>query len=166
MSQKVVVSPFRQFLWAAAWFGIAALGIVVVALNAEQIQSGDFSGQRTFGIIVFTPVIALVIGLALLWRGMSALRPFLEYRNQNSEVGLLYIDPAQFKGQKPGFFYAISGIFFTIWLAGLTVLLIFMEQLSQNVSGLVLAVMLLAVLVLVWIGTLFAGLRRRSRPLA
>ncbi len=159
-------NPRALLFWALAWVAVGALGLVVLALNSEQAAGFTFSGQRTFGIVVIVPVLALVLAVICVVRGVRAIVPQREYRQRWSAAERQRAERARLAGQPSTPFIVFSLGVAVVWAAGVTAVLVFLPELSGNPDGLSLAVMLLALLLMLWVPVLRAGLRRRAVDLA
>lgn len=161
----IPASPARSFVWAAAWVVVAALGGVVLVLDWQGVLNSDLSGQRTEGIVLFTPVAAAVIAILLVVRGARSLGAMRGYRARYSAAERARRQRERFAGQPSTPFIVFAAGLGVLWLAGTVATLIFLPNLLQRPSGLSLALMLLALLAMACISVLQAGLRRRAAEL-
>lgn len=155
-------NPAALLLWALAWVAVGALGLVVVALNSAQAAGFMFTGQRTFGMVVILPVLALVLAVICAVRGIRAIVPQREYRQRWSAAERQRAERARLAGQPSTPFIVFSLGVAVVWGVGVVAVVTFFPSLSRNPDGLSLAIMLLALLLMLWIPVLRAGLARRS----
>lgn len=155
-------NPAALFLWAFAWGAVGALGLVVVALNSAQAAGFTFTGQRTFGIVVILPVLALVLAVICAVRGVRAIVPQREYRQRWSAAERQRAERARLAGQPSTPFIVFSLGVAVVWGVAVVAVVTFLPTLSSNPDGLSMAVMLLALLLMLWVPVLRAGLRRRA----
>lgn len=157
-------APAALFAWAAAWAGVSVLGWVVFGMNLVRLAEADFSGQRTFGIVAFTPTIALVVAILCAVRAFRAIGPARAYRAQWSVLERKQAEQAHLAGQPSTPLIVFALAVAAIWVAGVTAVLVYLPALSSNVDGFSLAIMLLALVAMLWISVLRAGVRRRGVP--
>jgi hypothetical protein len=155
-------APGSQFGWAAAWLGVAALGFFILFPNWPGVVNSDLSGQRTVGIVLFTPIIALGMTVLCVVRGIWAVGAMGHYRSRWSEDEQRLAERKRL-AEQPSTPFIVFALFLAVpWLAGVLALLLFLPSLSGNPDGLALAVMLVALVAMAWIPILRAGLRRRA----
>lgn len=153
--------PATLVIWAIAWSIVSALGWVVFMLNLSRVAEADFSGQRTFGIVTFTPVIALAIAGLCLVQAIRAVGRTREYRSRWSPTEREDAERARLHGQPWVPFIVFALGLALIWSAGVVAVLTFLPELSRNLDGLSLASQILALIAMLGIPALRAGLRRR-----
>ena len=155
-------APASLFVWAIAWAAVAALGFIVLMFNSGQAAGFAFTGQRTFGIVVIVPVLALVLAVICIVRGVRAIVPTREYRQQWSAAERQRAESARLAGQPSTPFIVFSLGVAVVWGVGVVAVVAFLPSLSSNPDGLSLAMMLLALLLMLWAPVLRAGVRRRA----
>lgn len=161
-SSTVPRNPAIGFVWAAAWLAVAVLGGVVLFTDWANIVSGNVSGQRTQGLLLFTPALGLVFAVLIAIRAVKALRPWNAYLAGTTGQERRERSAAQLRGEVwigPLVMGIILGV---IWLAGVVAVTIFLPHLAGNTAGLFVALMLLALLAMAWIPLLWMALRRRA----
>ena len=155
-------SPAKLRAWALAWAGVAVLGFVVLALNLSDALSFGFSGQRTFGIVVFTPVIGVILAIVCFVRSVGAARSHSEYHARWSETQRAQAEQERLARQPVALFLAFAWTVAAVWLAGTIAVIVFLPSLSRNLDGLSLAAMLLALLAMAWVPVMREGFRARN----
>lgn len=157
----IPASPARSFVWAAAWLVVAALGFVVLVLNWQGVLASDLVGQRTEGVVLFTPIAATLIALLLIVRGIRAVGRNRAFRERWSAEDRARLERESLAGQPSTPFLVFAAGLGVAWIVGVTAVVIFFGALLQRPSGLSLALMLLALLGMACISVLQAGVRRR-----
>lgn len=155
-------SPAKLRAWASAWAGVAVLGFAVIALNLSDAVSFGFSGQRTFGIVVFTPMIGVILAIVCCVRSVGAVRSHSAYNARWSETQRTQAEEERLARQPATLFIAFASTVAALWLAGTVAVVVFLPSLSHNLDGLYLAVMLLALLAMAWVPVLREGFRARK----
>ena len=155
-------SPARLLVWSVAWAVVAALGFAVLVPNWQRVIAWDFSGQRTGGIVLFTPFIAVVLVVVLVIRAIRSARPAREYRSTWSGEKRAQATREHLAGQPSTMFVAIGGGLAVLWFAGVIAVAIFITPLLEQPGGLVLILELLVLLAMAWIPILRAGVRGRA----
>ena len=161
-------TPGRLALWALAWAAVAVAGFVVLSATGVNLFGGALEGQRSAGIVVFTPLIATAVALLLVVRSVLSVGKTRAYRAAYSEEVRRKAQHERNARQHPGFFWVVAAITGTLWLAGATAVLIFLPNMLENPTGLALAIMLLGLLAMAWIPALAAAITatraRRATP--
>lgn len=158
----IPASPGGSFAWAGVWAVVAALGAVVLARNWQQALSFDMGGQRTEGIVLFTPFIAIAISVILVVRGLRAVGRRRAYRERWSAPERARLERESLAGQPSTPFFVVAAVAGVLWLSGSIVVLLFLPQMLPRPGGLLLALELLILLAMAWVSALAAGLRRRA----
>lgn len=138
---------------------VGALGATLLVLSWPTLF--EASGQRTIGLVVTTPGVAVVLVIVCLTRAALAVGPARHYRARWSAHERAAIERARLTGQPSTPFIVFALALAAVWLAGVGAVLIFLSTLLRNPAGLSLAIMLLALIAMLWIPALQAGLRRR-----
>lgn len=159
---KAPPSPARLLVWSAAWAVVAILGFAVLLPNWQRVMEFDLSGQRTVGVVFFTPIIALLLAVLFAVRAIRWIGPSREYRGRWSEEQRVRAADQRLAGQPSTPFIVFAAVVAIIWLAGVVVVGIFFSTLAERPDSLALALMLLALVAMAWISVLQAGLRRRA----
>lgn len=155
-------APASLFVWAIAWAAVAALGFIVLMLNSGQAAGFAFTGQRTFGIVVIVPVLALVLAVICGVRGIRAIVPHRDYQRQWSAAERQRAERMRLAGQPSTPFIVFSLGVAVVWGVGVVAVITFLPSLASNPDGLSLAMVLLALLLMLWVAVLRAGVRRRA----
>ncbi|MER3392674.1 MAG: hypothetical protein RIC81_09205 [Microcella pacifica] len=155
-------TPASLFVWAMAWAAVAALGFFVLMLNSSQAAGFAFAGQRTFGIVVIVPALALVLAVICVVRGVRAIVPHRDYQQQWSAAERQRAERTRLAGQPSTPFIVFSLGVAVVWGVGVVAVIAFFPSLSSDPDGFSLAVMLLALLLMLWVPVLRAGVRRRA----
>lgn len=155
-------SPGRGFAWAAAWTVVAIFGGVVLFLDGARIFSGEVQGQRTAGLLISTPLIALALAVVIGVRAFRAIKPWKAYvaRTTPAEREMARLAPLQ--GTNPVAPLVAALVFFVLWLAGAIAVTVFFPHLAKNTAGLFVALMFLALLTMGWVALVGVWLRSRA----
>jgi len=159
---KAPPSPARLLIWSAAWAVVAILGFAVLIPNWQRVVDFDLYGQRSVGIVFFTPVVALILALLLTVRAIRWIGPSRDHRSRWSAEQRVRAADEQLAGQPSTPFIVFAAVVAIIWLAGVVVVGFFFSSLVQRPDSLALALMLLALVAMAWVSVLQAGLRRRA----
>jgi hypothetical protein len=154
-------NPARLFVWAVVWAAIAVLGFAVLVPDWQRVTEFDLAGQRSFGIVFFTPIIASVLAVVFAVFAVRWIRPFQRYRSRWSEQERVEAARRQLAGQPSTPFIVVSIVLAALWVAGLVAVAVFFSVLVKRPDGLALSFLLLALVATAWIPLLEAGLRRR-----
>lgn len=124
---------------------------MVFALQSTRAISGELYGQRSAGVVLLTPWIAVIVAVLLVIASIRGRAPWNAYVAQTTpQQRQAVLDGPMTRTVATPFLVmglSVAGI----WLAGVVVVLIFATPLSTNPSGLALALMFLALLALGWI---------------
>lgn len=158
----VPAAAWRACAWAGAWFAVAIAGIALWVTDWSSVIDGDVAGQRTWGIIVFTPLLAAAIAVLCIVTGV---RRSAAWRRHSLSHGRAHAR-AQRRAQlaaEPWVPLVLGGLAGgVIWLVGVVGLGVFIASDARNATGFWLAVMLLMLLAMAWIPLLAVGVERRA----
>jgi hypothetical protein len=151
--------PRPSYAWAAAWFAIAVLGVVLVVLTLSSVSPTDLKG-RSAGLLFGVPIVAIVLGVLIL---VSALRRRRAWRElvagTTAEERRVAADAdlAQEIWAQP---LALGIVVAILWLGAVIVVAVFGAAFPS--TALVAAILGLAFVALAWTGLISLGLRRRA----
>lgn len=148
-------------MWAALWLAIAAIASVVLVLEWRRVISFDLSGQRTEGLIAFTPLLALAVAVALLVIGIRAVRPWSEYVARTTPQQRVDAEHAYLRGEASTPPLVIGAVLGGAALAGAVLTGVALPGLPERPAGLLLAIEFVALAAMGSVALITTGVRRR-----
>lgn len=79
-------SPALSWAWALVWFLVALATSVNAVVNGAAALAGELSGTRTAGLVLLTPLMALILAG---WAAAVAVKTAPVYRAQLKELGAM-----------------------------------------------------------------------------
>jgi len=155
-------NPARRIAWAAAWIAVAVLGFVVLATDFGRIISGDVYGQRSEGVLLFTPIIGLLVGILLIISAVRGIEPWNRYVASTTSAERQAALDVRLRGEVYRGPLALAIVLAAIWAVFVVVLAVNIGRIAQSTPGLFAALMLLALVAMGWIALLGVALRRRA----
>jgi len=159
---RAPTNPAPKLVAAAGLLLAAAAGFVVLAIDGSRAIAGELQGQRTEGIVLFTPLIAVVAAVVLAIAAFRGRAPWAAYVAQTTPGQRQAAADAPLTRTSSTPFLVLGLALAVIWLAGVVAIAIFATSPNFTTVGLAMAIMLLTLLALVWIPLVRFAVRIRA----
>lgn len=151
------VNPARRFGWAGAWLLVALLSGAVLLIEFDRIVGFELKGQRSEGLLVTLPLVAITIAVLLIISAIRAVSPWRAYRASVASVG------QRESNLRPGGivpFMTVGIVLAVLCVAGVVYIAVSFTRLT-NTAGLLLAVVLVSLFAMGSIQLLDVAIRAR-----